>query len=151
MCLGIKKCYALEKCRSKAAYLRGGRFSKVVSPQRAHFQLRNDFYKGIVHRSSFLFMVFIFWDAICMLQKVTCKHCQVCAARMYGGSVGLHVREYRPGVNLLCYEAATCFGRALFVGGGWARIESGAILIKRSLTIHRTVDCVQCVEMPIEL
>ena len=34
-----------------------------------------------------------------MLQKVTCKHCQVCAARMYGGSVGLHVREYRPGIN----------------------------------------------------
>ena len=28
-----------------------------------------------------------------MLQKVTCKHCQVCAARMYGGSVGLHVFE----------------------------------------------------------
>ena len=50
ICLGIKDGFGLEKCRSKAAYLRGGRFSKLVSPGRANFQLRNDFYKGIVHR-----------------------------------------------------------------------------------------------------
>ena len=89
-----------------------------------------------------------------MLQKVTCKHCQVCAARMYGGSVGLHVREYRPGINPLCYEAATCFGRRISL---WVVAEhglsqdSGAILIKCSLTIPRTVDGVQCVETLIEL
>ena len=48
--MGMKDCFGLENCRSKAAYLRGGsyRFSKLVSLGRA-----NDIYKGIVHRSSF--------------------------------------------------------------------------------------------------
>ena len=57
-----------------------------------------------------------------MLQKVTCKHCQVCAARMYGGSVSLHVREYRPGIKPLYamkqQRVLAGVRFALFVGGG---------------------------------
>jgi len=69
MRLGVKDCFGLKKRRSKAAYLREGRFSKLVSSQRVNFQLRNDFHKGIAHRSSFCFMLLVFRDAIYALQK----------------------------------------------------------------------------------
>ena len=58
--LGIKDCFVVEKRPSKAAYLRGGGLAKLVSPQRANFQLRSDLYKGIVHRSSFRFILLFF-------------------------------------------------------------------------------------------
>ena len=35
--LGIKYFFGVEKRPSKAAYLRGGRLAKLVSPQRANF------------------------------------------------------------------------------------------------------------------
>ena len=64
-------------------------------------------------------MILIFCrDAICMLKKVACEHCQVVCCAHVWRECGLHVREYRPHYAMKQQRVLAGVRFALFVGGG---------------------------------